>query len=102
MKHTELITILVLSMLCASCDNNNNELSGTAVAVQIRSLKMAESGEEDLLRSTSKQEAETVSTPLGDGLLLEISMERDESLARNAGIEDRRAFSSDSGEGGYK
>jgi hypothetical protein len=81
MKHIGLITFLALAIVFNACDRSD-AVSGTAVRVQIRSLQVAEGDSEDLARSASTKEAETVSTPLGDGLLLEMSMERDESPLR--------------------
>jgi hypothetical protein len=85
-KHRGLLAVLALSLLLVACDRNNNlpgnELSGKPVSVRIRSLKVAEGGEEDIIRSALHKEVETVSMPLGNGLLLEMRMERDTSLLR--------------------
>jgi hypothetical protein len=85
-KHKEWLAVVALSMLLVSCDKNNdvpdNELPGAPVAIRIRSLNVAEGGGEAIVRSTFRIENETVSMPLGDGLLLEMRMERDSSCLR--------------------
>jgi hypothetical protein len=81
MKNRGLIATLVLLILFGACDKNN-ELSGLEMLVQIRSLEMAEGVEEDVMRSASWKEIEPVATSVGDGLLLELSMEQDASPLR--------------------
>jgi hypothetical protein len=81
MKNMRLIAVLALSMLFVSCDKDN-ELPGSEVLVRVQSLAMAEGGEEEVARSAFRKEPEVVSTSIGDGILLEMSMERHESPLR--------------------
>jgi hypothetical protein len=75
-----------LALLLASCNDNkdlpDNERSGQLIPVHIRSLGMAESASEDFTRSASQEEPETVILPLGDGTLLEASIEQTQSSLR--------------------
>jgi hypothetical protein len=77
----------VLALLFISCDTKNelpdNGLSGGEVAVRIRSMGMAEGGSESLARAFSRKEPEMVSTPVGDGMLLEMSIKEDEASLRD-------------------
>jgi hypothetical protein len=52
------------------------------VSVQVHLLGIAEGGEEDVVRSASQREPETVSMSIGGGLLLEMRMEREEEPLR--------------------
>lgn len=72
-------------MLFASCDNNNldnKELEGREVPVRIRSLGVVQGGSETLTRSSLQKEPEMVSTVTGDGMLLEMRIQEDESPLR--------------------
>jgi uncharacterized protein (TIGR02145 family) len=87
----------VLALLFISCDTKNelpdNGLSGGEVAVRIRSMGMAEGGSESLARAFSRKEPEMVSTPVGDGMLLEMSIKEDEaSLRANPELADGTYF----------
>jgi hypothetical protein len=84
-KYAGLFAALAVSLLLAACDNkdlNDRELSGPEVLVQIHLLGMAEGGEEDVVRSASQSEFKRVSTSVGNGLLLEMRVERDSALLR--------------------
>jgi hypothetical protein len=78
--------VAILSLLLASCNNDsgleNRELSGKEVSVRIRSLSVAEGNSENLTRSALQKEPEMVSQPIGDGILLEMSIKEDESPLR--------------------
>jgi hypothetical protein len=95
-KHKSLLATIVLSILFVSCDKSNdfpdNQLSGKLIPVSIRSLEVAGGGEEMEVRSASQREAERVSTAIGDGLLLEMSMEREESALRLVGDGDTHSL----------
>jgi hypothetical protein len=76
---------LSLLLLLVSCDNNglsDNELSGEEVVVQVRLLGIAEGDEMDVSRSDFREEVKEVLTPIGNGMVLEMSMERDTALLR--------------------
>jgi hypothetical protein len=85
-KH--IVLVAVLSLIFTSCDSNNglnnNELSGKEIPVHIRSLSVAEGGSKNLIRSSSQKEQEMFSTPVDDGMLLEVSIKQDESPLREA------------------
>jgi hypothetical protein len=87
MKNTPLIGLIAaLSLIITSCDNKNelsdNESSSKVVAVRIRSLSVAEGSSESLTRSSLEKEPEIVSQPIGDGMLLEMSVKQDDSSLR--------------------
>jgi hypothetical protein len=83
MKNKGLIAIVALSSMVMSCDSNlPGKASGPEVSVQVQLLGIAENGEEDRTRSASPREWETVSMPIGDGMLLEMSLEREKSPLR--------------------
>jgi hypothetical protein len=87
MKNTQFIGLAAaLLLFVASCENNNgldnHELSGKDVPVRIRSLGVAEAGSETLMRSSLQGKPEMISKPIGNGMLLEMSVERDESSLR--------------------
>jgi hypothetical protein len=89
MKNTPLIGLIAaLSLIFASCDNKNelpdNELSGEEVPVRIRSMSIDEEDSESLTRSSLQKEPEIVTTPISDGMLLEMSVKEDESPLRDA------------------
>jgi hypothetical protein len=91
MKNSKyIVSVVALSLLIASCDNNNelpeNEL-GKAIPVRIHSLGMAAGNSEGLTRASSQKESEMVSSPVGDGMLLEMSIERDASSLRLGTLE---------------
>jgi hypothetical protein len=71
----------------ASCEQDNGlenkEVSGKDVAVRIRSMSVAEGGSESLGRSSLEKEPEIVSQPIGDGMLLEMSIKEDEPPLRD-------------------
>jgi hypothetical protein len=70
----------------------DNERTGKPVAVSIQSLSVAAVGEDEVGRSARTEEKEWVSAPVGDGLLLEMSMERDESALRATKLENGKTF----------
>jgi hypothetical protein len=86
MKSNKLIIVVVLSLIFASCDKDNElenkELSGKEVPVRIRSLSVAPSGSENLTRSVLQKEPEMSATPVGDGMLMEMSVKENESPLR--------------------
>jgi hypothetical protein len=86
MKKNNILLMAVLSLVFASCDNNNElenkELAGKDVPVRIRSMSIAEGGSESLGRSFSQREPQIVTRPIGDGMLLEMSIKEDESPLR--------------------
>jgi hypothetical protein len=77
---------LFLSATFFSCDKDNhlpdNPTTGEEVFIQIRTLEIAESNEDDLSRAASLQDSEPEYTPTGDGLFVNMSMEEngEESL----------------------
>lgn len=81
-----LLAIVVFSLLCIACDKElpENELSGKEVLVRVRLVGIAEGKEADVTRSASLQTQERVATPIGDGVVLEMKMERDTSALRAA------------------
>jgi hypothetical protein len=91
MKKIGLFAVLALTTLFASCDRNdglpNDELSGKAVHVRIRSLGMATVSSADLTRSFAQKGHEMVSKPIGDGLFLDMIIEPDTSLLRLGSLE---------------
>jgi hypothetical protein len=93
-KH--IVLFAVLSLLLVSCNNNelpDDELSGQLVPVRIHSLGIVERGSENLARSSSQNEPEPVLTPIGTGMLVEMSIERDESPLRDKVLlEDGKKF----------
>jgi hypothetical protein len=87
MKKTQFIGLIVaLPLFYISCDNNddlpNKTVSGKEVAVQIHSLNVTEGGSKSLRRSSLQKELETVLTPVGDGMMLEMTIKEDESSLR--------------------
>jgi hypothetical protein len=86
MKNNNILLIAILSLICASCEQDNGlenkEVSGKDVPVRIRSMSVSEGSSENLNRSSSQQELEMVTTPVGDGMLLEMSIKEDESPLR--------------------
>jgi hypothetical protein len=75
-----------LALLFFACDSNNGldnrELSGKEISVRIRSMSVSEGGSENLGRATLEKESEKISEPIGDGMLLEMSVKREESPLR--------------------
>jgi hypothetical protein len=87
MKNTPLIGLIAaLTLIFTSCDRKeelpDNEPSDGYVAVRIRSISVAEDGSEALGRSFSQREPEIVTGPVGDGMLLEMSVKQDDSPLR--------------------
>jgi hypothetical protein len=87
MKNEKLLLVAILSLIFASCDKDseleNKELSGQDVPVRIHSMNVAEGGSENPTRSSSQQEPEIVTSPIGDGMLLEMSIKQDDSPLRD-------------------
>jgi hypothetical protein len=79
-----LFAVLSLSLLLGACERElpDNKLQGKDIQVRVRLVGVAEGGEEDIVRSASTSEPEEVITPVGDGMLLEMRMERDTSELR--------------------
>jgi hypothetical protein len=80
----ELWAGLALALFLVSCDNKellDNE-SGPEVVVRVRLVGIAEGEEMDVVRSDFREKTEEVLTPIGNGMVLEMSMERDTSLLR--------------------
>lgn len=81
-----MVLIAALALIFASCDKNNElenkELSGKDVSVRIHSMSVAEGNSENLTRSSSQEKSKTVSTSIGDGMLLEMNIEEDKSPLR--------------------
>jgi hypothetical protein len=79
--HIRLLAALFLSATFFSCDKDNqisdNPTTGEEVFIQIRTLEIAESNEDDLSLAASLQDSEPEYTPTGDGLLVNMSMEED-------------------------
>jgi hypothetical protein len=73
---------MVFSLAMAACDREEHPVSGKDVLVQVRMVGISGDGEEDVTRSASEREPETVITPISDGMVLEMWMERDTSLLR--------------------
>lgn len=84
------VAALVLAgpLALVSCEREavENKGSGEEVAIRIRLLEMAEGDEADAVRSGALGEVERVSMPVGDGLMLEMSLER-EDLPLRAGVQ---------------
>jgi hypothetical protein len=77
---------VVLTLFFVSCDTKNglpdNELSGQSVPVRIRSFAVAEGGSESFTRTSLQGKQETVLMPIGDGMLMEMSVKEEESPLR--------------------
>jgi hypothetical protein len=85
MKNMKIIgLVVVLALLFTACDKDNvlenKEVSGKEVAVRIRSMNVAEGASESLTRSALQK---MVSQPIGDGMLLEMSVKEDVSPLRD-------------------
>jgi hypothetical protein len=82
-KRWGLFGLALAALFFVSCDKEEYaEVAGPEVAVQIRLLRAAEGGEEDVVRAVSWKEPETVFAPAGNGMLLEMSLEEDDSPLR--------------------
>lgn len=78
--------IAILLLLLASCDGNNNlpdneRSDGQLIPIRIHSLGMAEGSLENFTRSASPT-PEAAIIPLGDGMLMETSIEQNPSPLR--------------------
>jgi hypothetical protein len=79
----KMVATLALSLLLVACDRElPDNKSGKEVSVRVRLVGVSEGGTEDLTRSTSMKEPEEMVTPVGDGMLLKMQMERDTSVLR--------------------
>jgi hypothetical protein len=77
------LAALALALILGACDKElPDHKSGRDVTVRVRLVGVAEGGEEDVTRSVSMKEREEFVTPVGDGMLMEMSMERDTSALR--------------------
>jgi hypothetical protein len=78
-----MLAVPALAMILSACEKELlDNKSGKEVLVRVRLVGITEGGEEDLTRSDSMKESEMVSTSIGDGMLLEMQMERDTSALR--------------------
>jgi hypothetical protein len=76
---------LAVMLLLVACEKELGEKkSGKDVLVRVRLVGVAEGGKDDVTRSGSMGEMEEVLTPVGDGMLLGMWMERDEEDLRAA------------------
>jgi hypothetical protein len=70
------LAILLLAILLIACDRNNElPINTSPLPVRIHSLSVTEGGSKNFFRSQEAEE--TLSLPLNDGLLLEMTVERD-------------------------
>jgi hypothetical protein len=98
MRNSRLIGFFAaLALLSASCDRKealpDNESSNGYVPVRIRSMSVAEGGSESLGRAFSQREQETITRPIGDGMLLEMSIKQTDSPLRDKVLlEDGKKF----------
>jgi hypothetical protein len=87
-KNTLLIGFAAaLAMFFASCERkeelpDNQPLDGYAT-VRIRSMSVSEGGSESPTRSALQKEPEMISTPVGDGMLMEMNIQEDETPLRD-------------------
>jgi hypothetical protein len=88
--------LVALSLVFASCDKDNGlenkELLGKDIPVRIRSFGVAEGGSENFTRASLQGESEVIATPVGDGMLLEMSVKEDESPLRKTELTDGAYF----------
>jgi hypothetical protein len=82
------LAVALVGVLAFSCDKNGDlpedKPSGENVMLQIRALEVSDGGEEDFNRAASAGKEEPVLKPLDDGLLLEMTLERDEDAPLRA------------------
>jgi hypothetical protein len=77
------VLILAIVLVLGACDKElGDKKSGRDVLVQVRLVGVAEGGKDDVTRSGSVREMEEFLTPVGDGMLLGMRMERDEEALR--------------------
>jgi hypothetical protein len=76
--------IAALPLFLISCDNElpDKKISGEEVSVHIRSLGITEGGSKSIRNSSLQKEPKTVLTPVGDGMVLEMSIKEDKSPLR--------------------
>jgi hypothetical protein len=76
-----------LALFFAVCDRKeelpDNESLDGYVAVRIRSISVSEGGSESPTRSVLQKEPEMISTPVSDGMLMEMSIKEDDSPLRD-------------------
>jgi hypothetical protein len=88
--------LVALSLVFASCDKDNGlenkEISGQEVAVRIRSFGIADGGSENVTRASLQGKSEMIATPVGDGMLLEMSIKEDESPLRKTELTNGAYF----------
>jgi hypothetical protein len=78
-----MFAVPALVMILGACEKElSDNKSGKEMLVHVRLVGVAEGGEEDLTRSASLKEPERHVTSAGDGMLLEMQMERDTSALR--------------------
>jgi hypothetical protein len=91
----------LLSLLAASCDNDSEVASGKRIAVDISRVAIREGGSEEAMRSvsvsplTGRPEIAMTSQPIGNGMLLEMSLEPDEGSplrATTEALEETKTF----------
>jgi hypothetical protein len=85
MKNIITLLFLASTLFFASCDKDNelpDKPSGNEVFIQIQALEVSENGETAVTRSALQGKKEIVSTPVGGGLVMEISVEEEDSPLR--------------------
>jgi hypothetical protein len=79
-----MFVVLALAGLLGACDRDveDGKLRGKDVLVLVRLVGIAEEKEEDITRSISMKETQREAIPIGDGMVMEMRMERDTSALR--------------------
>jgi hypothetical protein len=74
----------MMTLVLGACEKElpESKSRGKDVLVEVRMLGVEEGGEKDVTRSSSRWEIEENVVPVGDGVLLEMRMERDSSMLR--------------------
>jgi hypothetical protein len=90
--------IAILTLIFSSCDKEtecpNNNLFGPEVPIRVHMLGIAGTSSETLTRSSSQKGPQAVSIPIGNGLLMGMSMEETSSPLRATKqlLEDGKRF----------
>jgi hypothetical protein len=81
-----MLSAWAMTLFLGACEKElpDSKLRGKDVLVEVRMLGVEEGGEKDVTRSSSRREIEESVVPVGDGVLLEMRMERDSSMLRAA------------------
>jgi hypothetical protein len=79
-----LFVALAFSLFLVACDKElpDSKLRGKEVLVRVRLVGIGAGKEADMTRSASMKEPARVATPVGDGVVMEMRMERDTSALR--------------------